>query len=70
MKKRKTAKPKTMTQLLCEAIDEAPSFRGIETATGIKRQTLMKFVREEQSIRLESADTLAEYFGIECRRKK
>lgn len=58
----------TMTDLLRQAIIEAKSFRSIEMATGVKRQSLMKFVRGEQSLRLDKADDLADYFGIECRR--
>jgi hypothetical protein len=57
----------TMTYLLRQAISESESFRAIETATGVKRQSLMKFVRGEQSLRLDMADALAAHFGIECR---
>jgi plasmid maintenance system antidote protein VapI len=63
------AKP-TMTDLLKQAITDAGSFRAIETATGVKRQSLMKFVRDEQSLRLDMADKLAAYFGIESRRTR
>ncbi len=59
-----------MTELLRQAIAESPSFRAIETATGVKRQSLMKFVRGEQSLRLDKADELAEHFGIESRRTR
>lgn len=62
-------KTKTMTQLLREALREAESMRAIETATGVKRQSMMLFVRGEQSIRLESADKLARYFGIVSKRE-
>jgi len=57
-----------MTDLLRQAVAESESFRAIETATGVKRQSLMKFARGEQSLRLDLADKLAAYFGIECRR--
>jgi hypothetical protein len=60
----------TMTYLLRQAISETDSFRAIETATGVKRQSLMKFVRGEQSLRLDMADTLAAHFCIECRRMR
>jgi plasmid maintenance system antidote protein VapI len=60
----------TMTYLLRQAISETDSFRAIETATGVKRQSLMKFVRGEQSLRLDMADTLAAHFSIECRRMR
>ena len=60
-----------MTELLREAIAESGlSFKGIERETGVLRQSLMKFARCEQSLRLDIADKLAEFFGIECRRKE
>ena len=60
----------TMTDLLRQAIAESKSFRAIETATGVKRQSLMKFVLGEQSLRLDKADKLAEYFRIEVKKRK
>ncbi len=59
-----------MTDLLRQAISASESFRAIETATGVKRQSLMKFVRGQQSLRLDMADKLAAYFGIECRQTR
>ena len=58
-----------MTQLLREALAEAESLRAVERATGVKRQSMMKFLRREQSLRLDKADVLAAYFGIEVKRK-
>ncbi len=59
----------TMTELLRDALLEAPSLNAIEKATGVRRQTLASFMRGEQvSIHLASADALAEYFGIVCTR--
>ena len=46
------------------------SFKALERETGVKRQSLMRFVRGEQSLRLDMADRLAAYFGIECKRIK
>ena len=60
----------TMTQLLRGTIEASPSFRAIETATGLKRQSLMKFARGIQSLRLDMADIPAECYGIECRRTR
>lgn len=59
-----------MTDMLRKAINEADTFQGVERATGVKRQSLMKFVRGEQSLRLDLADKLAAYFGIECQQKR
>lgn len=60
---------KTLTQLLRDALVEAESFRAVEMATGVKRQSLMKFARGEQSLRLDIADKLADHFGIESVRR-
>jgi len=58
----------TMTDLLREALAQCESLSAVERATGLKRQSLMKFLRGEQSLRLNLADKLAEHFEIECRR--
>ena len=63
------ARKPTMTELLQKALNKAKSFKAIERDTGVLRQSLMKFARGEQSLRLDKADVLAEYFGIEVRRK-
>ena len=61
----------TMTAALRQAIAESElSFHELERQTGIKRQSLMKFAREETSLRLDKADTLAEYFGLEIRKRR
>ena len=63
-------KSKTMTELLREALAEAESLRKIERATGVKRQSMMKFLRGEQSLRLDMADKLARHFGVKWQRTK
>lgn len=64
------AKIRTITDTLRQAIiDSGKSHRAIATATGIQRASIYRFVRGDQSIRLDVADKLAEYFGIECRVK-
>ena len=70
MKKRRK-KLDTITETLRQTIAESGmSFKGLETATGVKRQSLMKFARGEQSLRLDIADKLAEYFGLELQQTK
>lgn len=59
----------TMTQLLRKALADCDSISAIERATGVKRQSLMKFARGEQSLRLDMADRLAKHFHIEVKRK-
>ena len=56
----------TMTELLRDAIANAESIRGIQTATGVKRAALTRFRDGKQSLRLDMADKLAVHFGIEC----
>jgi len=59
-------KPETMTTLLRRAIKGAGSLYPIEAATGVTRQTMMAF-RDGASMRLDIADKLAKYFGVESR---
>lgn len=58
-----------MSDLLRDSLARAESLRAVERATGVKRQSMMKFLRGEQSLRLDLADRLAEHFGIEIRQK-
>lgn len=62
---------KTMTEALRIAIANSDlSFNALERETGVKRQSIMKFVNGEQSLRLDVADKLAEYFGLEVVKRK
>jgi transcriptional regulator with XRE-family HTH domain len=55
-----------MTDRLRKAVNDCPlPFQALERETGVLRQTLMKFARGETSIRLDMADKLAAYFGLE-----
>lgn len=61
----------TITEVLKKAItDSGMSFRAIEQETGVLRQSLMKFMRGQQSLRLDMADKVAAYFGLELRPKR
>ena len=67
----KRKKSKTMTDTLRQAIaDSGLAFIEIERQTGVLRQTLMKFARNEQSLRLDMADKLAEFFALELVERK
>ena len=58
--------PITMTERLRQAINDCPlPFQALERETGVTRQALMRFARSESSIRLDFADKLAAYFGLE-----
>ena len=58
----------TMTELLRQALTEAESVRAVAKATGVQQASLVRFLKGQQSLRLDMADKLAAYFGIECRR--
>lgn len=57
-----------MTDLLREALKDAESLYAVSKATGVQKASLGRFVRGEQSLRLDIADRLAAHLGIECRR--
>ena len=59
----------TMTSLLRQALRDAESVRVVAKATGVQQASLVRFMNGEQSLRLDMADRLAAYFGIECRRE-
>jgi plasmid maintenance system antidote protein VapI len=67
--RRKT--PTTLTETLRQAIaDSGLPFAELERQSGVIRQSLMKFVRNEQSLRLDMADKLAEFFALELVERK
>jgi len=67
--KRKT--DETISDVLREAIAESElSFKALERETGVIRQSLMKFATGEHTIRLDAADKLADYFGLEVVKRK
>lgn len=59
-----------MTDLLLQALSEAESLRAVERATGVKNPSMVRFRQGKQSLRLDIAEKLAAYFGIECRRTR
>ena len=63
----RTKKRQTMTELLKEALARCGSLRAVERATGVKNQTLSRFLAGKQSLRLDKADALAEHLGIVCK---
>ena len=66
------SKPKpTMTDVLKAAIEESGLTRyRIAKDTGIDEAALMRFMRGETSLRLDKADVLAEYLGLELVKKR
>ena len=68
-------KKKQNSQAITEALKQSiantnVSLREIERKTGVKHQSIMKFIRGEQSLRLDLADRLAAYFGLKVVKKK
>jgi transcriptional regulator with XRE-family HTH domain len=67
-KKRPTT---SATSALRQAIAECGlSFIELERRTGVKRQSLMKFARGEQSLRLDMADRLLDCLGLEVVKRR
>jgi transcriptional regulator with XRE-family HTH domain len=57
-----------MTDILKQAISKSGiSYAELERETGVKRASIMRFMRGETSLRLDLADQIARYFGIEIR---
>jgi transcriptional regulator with XRE-family HTH domain len=60
-----------ISEVLRRALAESGlSFKKLEQETGVLRQSLMKFARGEQSLRLDMAEKLADYFGLELVKRK
>lgn len=56
----------SMTDALLAAIESSElSYKALETETGVTRQSLMGFAKGERTLRLDIADKLAAYFGLE-----
>jgi plasmid maintenance system antidote protein VapI len=60
-----------MSEVLRWAIAESgKALIALERETGIQRMSLSRFLAGKQSLRLDVADKLAEYFGLELRPKR
>ena len=60
-----------MTETLRQAIRESElPMLTLATETGIQRGSLIRFARGDQSLRLDIADRLAAYFGLELQPTK
>jgi plasmid maintenance system antidote protein VapI len=60
----------TVTEALKKAIaDSGLTYSDIERETGVKRASVLRFMRGERTLRLDMADRLVAFFGIEIRRK-
>jgi transcriptional regulator with XRE-family HTH domain len=61
----------SISEMLRQAITESGlSLLEIQRATGVKRASIMRFLRGERSLRLDKADALAAYFGLQVTQRK
>ncbi len=61
----------TLTVVLREAIAESElTLYRIAKDTGVVKTCLIRFMRGETSLRLDKADVLADYLGLELVRKR
>ena len=60
-----------LTQTLQEAIIRSgKTYLELERLTGVKRGSILRFMRGEHSVLLSNADKLCEYLGLELRPKR
>ena len=60
-----------LTDLLKRSIVESGiPYNQLERATGVKRASIIRFLRGDQSMRLDLAERLMVYFGFEVRKRK
>jgi plasmid maintenance system antidote protein VapI len=67
----KSKLPAPISDLLRRTIAESGvPYLTLEQETGVIRASIMRFVRGEQFLRLDMADRLAAYFGLELRPRR
>jgi hypothetical protein len=60
-----------ITDLLRRTITESGvPLLALQRETGVKRGSILRFVRGDQSLRLDKADALSTFFGLELVRRK
>ena len=59
-----------LRRTIADAVESGrTSYKALERETGVTRASIMRFVRGSQFLRLDMADRLAAYFGLELRTK-
>ena len=62
---------RSMSDVLRKAVAESGlAYIALERATGVQRLSITRFMRGEQSLRLDKAEQLAAYLGLELRQKR
>ena len=51
-------------------VESGAAYSALERTTGVKRASIMRFVRGTTSLRLDMADRLAAFFELELRPKR
>jgi plasmid maintenance system antidote protein VapI len=69
------SKPSPISDLLRRTVLRAigqgrTSYLALERETGVTRASIRRFVNGERTLRLDMADRLAAYFGLELRPKR
>ena len=65
------SKKTNLSAVLKKAIAESDlTFLMLERETGVRRASIMRFMRGERTLRLDMADRLAAHFGIKSRQQK
>jgi plasmid maintenance system antidote protein VapI len=66
-----TRQPSPITDLLRKTIaDSGVPLLAIQRKTGVQRASVMRFLRGDQSLRLDVADKLASFFDLELVQRK
>jgi plasmid maintenance system antidote protein VapI len=68
-------RPAPISDLLRRAIVQAvakgrTNYLALQRETGVARASIRRFVNGERSLRLDVADLLADYFGLELRARR
>lgn len=71
----KRSTPKTDTSPLSgplrrALVDSSVPLLALQRETGVKRASIARFLRGKQSLRLDMADKLAAYFGLQLVKRK
>jgi plasmid maintenance system antidote protein VapI len=71
MKKTTNQQHASLSDVLKPALAESGlAHIALERATGVKRASIMRFLRGETSLRLDKADRLAAFLGLELRARR
>jgi DNA-binding phage protein len=60
----------SLSDRLKQAISQAGSIYSVAKGSGVPHPSLLRFLSGERDIRLETADKLATYLGLELQTKK